>query len=113
LNSFKGNYRYSEQGVSITNISATQILTVNIAEAGLIKADGRGNMTTTASAMWEPSPFPSAEQPLTLNFSTGVGEGYTVNADCTGDATFDVTITDKNGLHSMFKFFLVDFLWFP
>jgi len=85
--SLYGSYGYSEQGTSGS---------IGIAEAGIITADGRGNLRSEAKAIWSPFPF---EQPLTLVFSTTApGEGYTINPNCTGDAIFSVTVTDKNGI---------------
>ena len=88
---FKGTYGYSEQGKSGT---------VEIAEAGFMSANGKGELSATAQAIWSPLPLPAPfEQPLTLVFSTtGPGEGYTVKTDCSGDAIFSVTVTDKNNL---------------
>lgn len=95
LADLKGKYGYSEQGVSISNNGTTYI-----SEAGLITADGKGNLSATALASWAPFTY---DPPLKLVFSTAIpGKGYTVNPDCTGDATFDVTVYD-NGNNMLFK----------
>ena len=95
LKDLNGSYGYSEQGISISPTGSQTF----ISETGIITADGKGGLESTASAIWAPSPFPpQVQQPLTLVFSTtGPGEGYTVNSDCSGDAIFSVAVYDKNG----------------
>jgi hypothetical protein len=96
--SLNGSYGYSEQGTTYIQVTS-ETIAIAIAEAGIITADGRGNFRAEAKAIWSPPALPpSVEQPLTLVFTTtGPGEGYTINPNCTGDAIFTTTVTDKNG----------------